>query len=96
VEVKVMRKNILIFGIILSFIAVFAIYIGLIRESTIGALGVILIIMGIPMILIVLFLKSNEVPSIRRCPKCNREIPFDAKVCSHCQNVLTDVLRHEY
>lgn len=91
-----MRKNIVLFGIILSFIASFVIYIGLIGEFTIGTLGVILIIMGIPMILVGLFLKSNELPSTRRCPKCNREIPFDAKVCAHCQNVLTDVLRHEY
>ena len=91
-----MRRNIVILGIIFSFIAIFAIFIGLTEEYIIGALGVILIIMGIPMVLIGLVLKSNELPPTRKCPKCGREIPFDTKVCSYCQNVLTDVLRHEY
>jgi hypothetical protein len=91
-----MRRNIVILGIILSSIAAFAIFMGLTGEYIIGALGVILIFMGISMALIGLVLRSNELPLTRRCPKCGREIPFDAKVCPYCQYVLTDVLRHEY
>jgi hypothetical protein len=69
---------------------------GLTGEYIIEALGVILIFMGIPMALIDLVLKNNELPSARSCIKCGREIPFNAKVCPYCQYVLTDVLRHEY
>ncbi len=90
-----MQRDLVIMGIILSSIAVFMIFIGVTVEYIIGALGVLLIIIGIPMALIGLVLKKEE-PSSRKCPKCGRVIPFDAKVCPYCQYVLTDVLRHEY
>ena len=90
-----MQRNIVIMGIIISTIATFAIFMGLTGEYIIGALGVLLIIIGIPMALIGLVLKKEE-PSSRKCPKCGRVISFDAKVCPYCQYVLTDVLRHEY
>ena len=91
-----MQRDIVIMGIVLSSIAVFMIFIGVMVEYIISALGVILIFIGIPMVIIGLVLKGNEFSSTRRCPKCGREIPFDAKVCPYCQHVLTDVLRHEY
>ena len=91
-----MRRNIVILGIIVSSIAAFSTFIGLSGEYVIGALGVILIVMGIPMTLIGIVLKNDELSSTRRCPKCSHEISFDAKVCPYCQYVLTDVLRHEY
>jgi len=90
-----MQRDIVIMGIILSSIAVFMIVIGVTVEYIIGALGVLLIFISIPMALIGLVLKKEE-PSSRKCPNCGRDIPFDAKVCSYCQHVLTDVLRHEY
>ena len=86
-------------GIILSSIAAFVIFMGVIGEYIIGALGVLLIFISVPMILIGLVLKSEKqqkVVSGRRCPKCGREIPFDAVVCPYCQYVLTEILRHEY
>ena len=94
-----MQRDIVIMGIILSSIAVFMIFIGVTVEYIIGALGVFLIFISIPMVLIGLVLKNNEQQKellTRKCPNCNRDIPFDAKVCPYCQHVLTDVLRHEY
>jgi hypothetical protein len=85
-----------ILGIISTFIAILSIFIGLIGEYIIGALGVVLIIMSIPILFVGLVKKGNELPLTRKCPKCGRDIPLDTKVCSYCQNVLTDVLRHEY
>ncbi len=94
-----MQRNIVILGIILSSIAAFAIFIGVTGEYIIGALGVILIIISVPMTFIGLALKSEEqkkVVSGRLCPKCGHEIPIDAVVCPYCQYVFTDALRHEY
>jgi uncharacterized membrane protein len=95
-----MQRDIVIMGIILSSIAVFMIFIGVTVEYIIGALGVLLIFISIPLVLIGLVLKSNEqqkeLPLTRKCLNCGRDIPFDAKVCPNCQYVLTDVLRHEY
>jgi rubredoxin len=66
-----MQRDIVIMGIILSSIAVFMIFIGVTVEYIIGALGVILIFISIPMAIIGLVLKGNELSSTRRCPKCN-------------------------
>ena len=56
--------------------------------SSIGGFGIILLFVGIPLTLIGLVMKSKEqkkvVQSNRRCPKCGREIPFDAVVCPYC------------
>jgi len=86
-------------GIILSSIAALAIVMGVIGEYLIGALGVLLMSISVPIVIIGLVLKSEEqqkAVSGRRCPMCGHEIPFDARVCPNCQYVLTDVLRHEY
>jgi len=56
--------------------------------ATVGGFGIIFLIIGIPLTLIGLVLKSKEqkqISSTRRCPKCGREIPFDAVVCPYCQ-----------
>jgi len=94
-----MQRNIVIMGIIISTIATFAIFMGLTGEYIIGALGVLLIFISVPIAFIGLVLKSNKqqkVVSGRLCPKCGRQIPIDAVVCSYCQYVFTDTLRHEY
>jgi ribosomal protein L40E len=86
-------------GIILSFIAVFMIFMGMTYEYIIGALGVLLIFISVPIAFIGLILKSNKqqkVVSGRLCSKCGRKIPIDAVVCPYCQYVFTDALRHEY
>jgi hypothetical protein len=102
--VEIIQRSIVIIGIIVSTIAIFTFFVGLIAEDyalgVIGGLGFMLLFLGIPIAIIGAVMKSNDqkevLSSTRMCPKCGREIPFDAIICQYCQQVLHDVQRHEF
>jgi hypothetical protein len=57
----------------------------------IGFIGFILLFVGIPLAIVGAVMKSKKQKKIvltLNCPKCGREIPFDAKVCTYCQYEL--------
>jgi energy-coupling factor transporter transmembrane protein EcfT len=102
--VEIIQRNIFIIGIIVSIIAIFTLFVGVTAKDyaldVIGGLGFMLLFLGLPIAIIGAVMKSNDqkkvLPSTRMCPKCGREIPFDAIVCPYCQHVLNDVQRHEF
>jgi len=103
-KVESIQRNIVTIGIIVSTIAVFTFFVGVTAEDytlgVIGGLGFMLLFLGIPIAIIGAAMKSNDqkkvLSSTRLCPKCGREIPFDAIICHYCQQVLNDVQRHEF
>ncbi len=61
------------------------------QYGLISNIGFFLLLIGVPLLIIGAVLKSKKQKKIvltLNCPKCDREIPFDAKVCPYCQYML--------
>ena len=61
------------------------------QYGLISNIGFFFLLIGVPLSIIGAALRSKKQKKIvltLNCPKCNREIPFDGKVCPYCQYVL--------